>query len=227
MDFTPISMNELIFFTQVILIIFFSLGALKLGSGALTGWVLLQALLANLFVLKQITLAGFDVTASDAFAIGSLLGLNFLQEHFSQAEAQKATRICFFFLIFFSLISQLHLLYRPNAADATHAAFMVLLNPTPRLVVASITVFYLVQQIDLKFFSFLKTRFSRVHFAWRAALALVLSQLLDTILFSFAGLYGTVSSITHVITVSFAIKLLVITCFTPIIRWTKHEALSL
>src|ERR1700704_2652696 len=104
-------MNELIFFLQTILILGFALGAFKLGKEALIAWVAIQALIANLFVLKQITLFGLDVTASDAFAIGSLLGLNFLQEYFNREEANKATWICFFFMIFFVLVSQIHLFY--------------------------------------------------------------------------------------------------------------------
>jgi uncharacterized PurR-regulated membrane protein YhhQ (DUF165 family) len=77
-------LNESVFFLQVVLIIAFSLLALKRGSAALTTWITVQALLANLFVLKQITLFGLNVTASDGFAIGSLLGINLLQEYFSK-----------------------------------------------------------------------------------------------------------------------------------------------
>jgi uncharacterized integral membrane protein (TIGR00697 family) len=214
-------MNEFIFFAQIFLIVGFALGAFKLGKEALVAWVAIQALIANLFVLKQITLLGLEVTASDAFAIGSLLGLSFLQEYFSREEANKATWICFFFMLFFVLVSQLHLLYQPSPYDTTQPAFLAILTPTPRLLIASMSIFFIVQQIDIRLFAFLKNRWSRASFALRAAITLVITQLLDTILFSFAGLYGIVASIIDIIVISFMIKLIVIFCFSSCIRWIK------
>lgn len=181
----------------------------------------IQALIANLFVLKQITLFGLDVTASDAFAIGSLLGLNFLQEYFGQEEANKATKICFFFMFFFALVSQLHLIYAPSSHDTTHSAFLTLLTLSPRLLIASMSVFFIVQQIDIRFFAFLKKRLPTLGFASRSAIALVFSQFLDTFLFSFAGLYGVVVSVIDIIAMSFLIKIIVIFCFTSCVRWVK------
>jgi queuosine precursor transporter len=214
-------MNEGLFFAQALLIVGFALGAFKLGKEALIAWVAIQALIANIFVLKQITLLGLDVTASDAFVIGSLLGLNFLQEYFSKEEANKATWICFFFMIFFTLVSQVHLLYQPSSYDTSQSAFLTLLSPTPRLLIASMSVFFIVQQIDIRFFSFLKKRFPHLNFAIRTTIALILSQFLDTVLFSFAGLYGIVASIAHIIVISFMVKLIVILFFTSFVRWAK------
>lgn len=214
-------MNEMIFFTQIFVIVVFSLGALKLGRGALNAWVAIQALIANLFVLKQITLLGFDVTASDAFAIGSLLGLNFLQEYFSKEEAKQATWICFFFMLFFAVVSQLHLFYQPSIYDTTQASFVQILSPSPRLLFASMSVFFVVQQIDIRFFAFLKNTFPTLGFATRAAIALVVSQFIDTFLFSFVGLYGMVVSVVDIILLSFAVKLVVIFFITPLLKWAK------
>lgn len=214
-------MNEVIFFLQTVLIVAFALWAMKLGKEALIGWVTIQALIANLFVLKQINLFGLEVTASDAFAIGSLLGLNFLQEYFSREEANKATKICFFFMFFFALVSQLHLLYQPSSFDTTHPAFLTLLTLSPRLLIASMSVFFIVQQVDIQLFGYLKRRFPSINFAWRATFALIITQLLDTVLFSFAGLYGVVASMIDIIVISFLIKMIVILCFTTCIRGIK------
>lgn len=211
-------MNELIFFSQILLIVGFVLGAFKLGKEALVAWVAIQALIANLFVLKQIHLFGLEVTASDVFAIGSLLGLNFLQEYFSREEANKATKVCFFFMIFFALVSQLHLLYQPSSSDSTQVAFLTLLTLSPRLLIASLSVFFIVQQVDIRFFALLKAKLPRSSFALRTTIALVFSQLLDTVLFSFAGLYGIVASISSIIIMSFLIKIIVIFCFTSCVK---------
>jgi len=214
-------MNELIFVFQSFLIIGFALLALKIGKEAVIAWVAIQALIANLFVLKQITLFGLDVTASDAFAIGSLLGINFLQEYYCREDAQKATWICFFFMTFFVLASQLHLYYQPSTFDNSHSAYQTLLSPAPRLLFASMTVFFAVQQFDIRFFAFLKSYLPRASFAWRSALALAVSQFLDTLLFSMAGLYGIVESILNIVIISYVVKLLVIAAFSSFIKWTR------
>jgi uncharacterized integral membrane protein (TIGR00697 family) len=214
-------MNEILFLVQIFLIWGFALLALRLGKTALTTWVALQALIANLFVLKQITLFRFEVTASDVFAIGSLIGLNFLQEHFGKDEARKATWICFCSMLFFALVSQLHLLYHPSPHDTTQAAFVTILSPSLRLLIASIGVFFVVQQIDVRLFALLKKWFPAKSFALRVLAALVVSQFLDTVLFSFAGLYGMVNSIGDIILLSFAVKVIVIFCFTPLAKWAK------
>lgn len=214
-------MNEGLFFLQILIIVVFALGALKLGKSALTAWVAIQAIIANLFVIKQITLFGLHVTASDPFAIGCLLGLNFLQEYFSREEAQKATWTCFALMLFFVFVSQLHLLYRPSIYDTSQSAFLHLFSATPRLFFSSLATFFIVQQLDIRFFAFLKNWLPRTSFAYRTAIALIVSQFLDTFLFSFVGLYGIVASIFHVILLSFVIKLVVIFCFTPFVRMVK------
>lgn len=214
-------MNELVFVIQSILIIGFALASLRLGREALVAWVTVQALIANLFVLKQINLFHLEVTASDSFAIGSLLGLNLLQEHFGREEANRATKICFFYMVFFTFISQLHLIYEPNLHDSTQSAFLTLFSPAPRLMIASMGVFFVVQQLDICFFDFLKKKMSTFSFAVRGGISLLLSQLLDTILFSFFGLYGIVTSVIDIIVVSFAIKFIVILCFTSYMRIVK------
>lgn len=219
-------MNEWIFLIQMCLIACFALKALKLGEAALTTWVVIQALMANLFVIKQVTLFGFEATASDGFAIGSLLGLNFLQEFFSREAASRTTRLCFFFLIFFMLASQIHLLYIPSANDTTHLAFSTLLSPFPRLFIASLSVCMIIQQIDLSFFSLLKKTFPTMSFSARTLLTLLVSQFLDTVLFSIAGLYGLVSSLFNLILVSFAIKAVGIFVLTFLIKRVKNDILS-
>lgn len=215
------TMNECVFLIQILMLVAFALVALKLGKEALTAWVCTQALIANLFVLKQITLFGLHVTASDAFAVGSLLGLNLLQEYHTPQDARKATTVCFFFMLFFALISQLHLLYEPSIYDESHAAFHTLLSPSPRLFIASLSVFFIVQQVDIRFFVYLKERWPRLSFATRTGIALVVSQFLDTFLFSFVGLYGMVASIGEIIFLSFLIKMIVVLSCTSVLKMVK------
>jgi queuosine precursor transporter len=205
-------MNAFIFFIHIFLVFTFGLGALRLGKEALIGWVALQAVLANLFVIKQIDFFGFEITCSDAFAVGSFFGLNLLQEYFGRKTTLTAIKVCFFSMLFFALMAQIHLLYKPSLSDTTQDAFRTILEASPRLFIASLATFAIAQQIDLRLFrklSFLSS------FSLKNTLALSCSQLIDTIIFSFLGLYDIVSSLFDVIFISFLVKLVIILCLKP------------
>lgn len=214
-------MNELLFFTQILLVIGFTFGARKMGRDALVSSAILQAILANLFVTKQIVLFSFHVTASDAFAVGSILSISFLQEDFGKEAALKTTLLTFFAFLFYVLVSSVHQLFTPSPFDQTDAAFQTILSTTPRLLFASITTFFLVQQFDVRFLTFMKNRFPNIAFSTRASLSLLLSQLLDTTLFTFLGLFGLVGAIGDVILVSYLIKLAVISMASSSLRMMK------
>lgn len=215
-------MNESLFFIHVLAVFGFGMAALRLGKAALTAWVCLQAILANLFVLKQMPFFGFHITCSDVFAIGSILGLNLLREYFGKEAAAKALWSCFFLMIFFVAMAQFHLFYTPSPFDETQEAYQTLLAPSPRLLFASLFVFFVVQQIDLRLFGYLKKGATRLPLMARNAISLTLSQFLDTVLFSFLGLWGLVSSLWDIIAISFLVKLLIISCSTPLIALSKR-----
>lgn len=215
-------MNEFLFFTHILLVVGFVLGALRLGQGALTALIVLQAVLANLFVVKQMSLLGFTVTCSDVFAVGGILGLNLLQEYFGKEAALRAVKISFLNMIFFIVMAQMHLWYMPSAGDTTHGAFSLILSATPRIVIASVAVYFLVQKLDIVLFIWLKKIFNGSQLPLRIGISLILTQCIDTVLFSFLGLYGLVSSIFDVIVMSFSIKCLIIFCSTPFIAFSKR-----
>jgi hypothetical protein len=207
--------NEAIFFLQISLVLLFCWGATRFGKEGLTASVVLLALIANLFVLKQISLFGFEVTCSDAFTIGSFLSLNLLREKAGKEAAGRAISLTFFVLLGFALLSMIHLFFRPTEADFAQGAYLTLLKPAPRLFLASLSSFYLMQRFEIFLFSWISKR-SRLSFAARSTLTLSTSQLADTLLFSFLGLYGMVAQIGHIIIVSYFVKLLAIFFAAPL-----------
>lgn len=210
-------MNEWLFFFHIFTVVAFSLLALRLGKTALVTFIALQGVLANIFVVKQMTLFNFSVTCSDVFAVGAILSLNLLQEYFGKESAKEAARVSLFALAFFVLMSQIHLIYAPAPFDATQSAFLTIFAPTFRIVAASVATLFLVQQVDVRLFGLLKGPL-----ALRIATSLVCSQALDTVLFSFLGLYGLVESIMGIIVFSFLVKCLVIGTASPFVVFSKR-----
>jgi len=214
--------NEWLFFGSIGVVVAFLLVAVRLGQGALVALIAVMAVLANLFVVKQMSLFGLAVTCSDVFGVGAILGLNLLQEFFGREEATQAVRVGFLALLFFTAMSQIHLLYCPLTTDGAHEAFVTILGATPRIVLASIGVYFVVQRLDVAVFGWLKGRFPGIPLPVRMAISLVGIQLVDTVLFSFAGLWGIVASIADVIVFSFLVKCLIIGCSAMLIGLAKR-----
>ena len=219
-------MNELVFLAHIFTIALASVGALLLGKEALIGLISILAILANLFVCKQINLCGLTVTSSDALAVGIALSLNLLQEYYGRKTAQKAFWISFAGAFFYTLMSQFHLAYNPAAFDMMHGHYCAILSHMPRIIFASFVTYFIAQQLDMFLFGWLKQRFSGKYFIARNYFSVGICQLVDTILFSFLGLYGIVEHINHVILFSFAIKCLVILLATPAIWACKRIVLK-
>jgi len=217
-------MNESLFLLHLLVVSACTLFAFKKGKTALTAWICLQAVLANLFVLKQVQLFGAHVTCSDVFAVGTIFGLNLLREYSGREAAKQALGCCFFAMGFFMIMSQLHLWYTPSVYDTTQPAYEILLSPSPRLLLASLFTFFVVQQIDLRLFQILKEKLPQTAFTWRNTLCTTVSQGLDTLLFSFLGLAGLVACLEHIILVSFLLKMIVIALMTPLIHFSKRFA---
>lgn len=214
--------NELLFFGSIGAVVAFLLVAVRLGRGALVALIALSAVLANLFVVKQMFLFGLAVTCSDVFGVGAILGLNLLQEFFGKEEARRAVGVSFLALLFFMAMSQIHLLYLPCVEDGVHEAFATVLGATPRIVLASIGVYYVVQRLDVTVFGWLKGRFPGLALPVRMGVSLVGIQLIDTVLFSFAGLWGIVACVMDVIVFSFLMKCLIIGCSVCVVGLAKR-----
>lgn len=214
--------NEYIFIIQTLFLAFNSLIALRMGSAALVAFICTQCVLANLFVLKQITIAGLHATAADAFTIGATLGLNLLQEYYGKAITKKTMYINFVLLVFYAIVSQIHLWYTPSVFDATHIHFSPLLSLMPRIVIASFTVFFISQWIDYTLYGWLKTVWKSRWLVIRNYSSMLISQFVDTVLFTLLGLYGLVENVGHIIIVSYTIKVFAIFVAVPFISFAHY-----
>ena len=214
--------SEFIFIIHTIFISISALGALALGKHALVAFVCVQCLLANLFVIKQTTLFGFEATCADAFTVGAVIGLNLLQEYFGKEITKKTIWINFFILLFYTIISQIHLLYTPSGADTTHPHFVALLGPLPRIMVASFSVYLFTQFLDYALYGSLKRIYKDRYLVFRNYTSIALCQFVDTVLFSFLGLYGIVHNVWDVIILSYSVKLGAIVLATPFVALSKY-----
>jgi queuosine precursor transporter len=214
-------MNESIFFLHSIIVISFLYLMLYLGKEALTCFFAISWVFANLFVTKEILFFGYEVTATDVYTIGGMLALSCLTEYWGRKAASKALKLSLILLLFTTIAAVFQLAYIPSPSDSRHPYFEKLFSSTPRLMIASAISFITTQSIEITLLSYMK-RFTKLPFWLRAYSTGTCTQLIDTLLFSFLGLYGLVHSIWDIVVVSFCIKLVVLTTTTPFLAFSKR-----
>lgn len=215
-------MNEIIFLIHLVCIGFATFVLLRFELPGLVAFLCAQAILANLFVIKQITLLGLNATAADIYIVGSVLTLNLIQEYYGKPPARKAIWISFILLVFYTLVSQIQLAYIPSSSDFAHAAYNTILSFMPRITIASMVTYLIVQYFDTYFYGLMRALMHGNYLIARNMASIFASQLLDTILFSFLGLYGIVDNITQIMLVSFTIKIVAMLILVPTITlWLK------
>lgn len=215
-------MNELIFFSHLIIVVFFTIAALKLGREALIAGICLQAVLANLFILKQVYLFGLHVTTCEVYTIGALLGLNLLQEYYPNCDVKRALLCYFGTLGFFLVMTQFHLYYAPARVSATDLAYEEVLHSTLRIFLASSTASVVTTLLDIHLFAKLKERYTKTPLALRVASSALCVQLLDTALFTGLGLWGLVQHPLQLFFFSYLIKVITILSMSVLVGSVKN-----
>ena len=220
-------MNELLFILYILTVSVANIIALRLGKEALVGLVCIQAILVNLFVTKQITLLGLTATASDSLAVGITLSLNLLQEYYTKEAAKRTLYISFLGCLFYVCTAYLTIAYTPALTDTMSPHLCIMLLPAPRLIAASLATYGIVLSLDLLLYGLLKNYFHNNFFMLRNYCTLLITQLIDTVLFTFLGLYGinesfsSLETVTPIIITSYSIKLMVIALTVPFITLTR------
>ncbi|AHK63234.1 queuosine precursor transporter [Chlamydia avium] len=213
--------NEVIFFAQASLIIILGITFASRSIAWLTAWLSTLSIIMNVFVLKQIILYGLEVTSADVYLIGMLSSLNYSRELYGRNKVNEAMFGSWIITVAFLIITQLHLALIPSSNDVSQPHFIALFSPTLRLIIASLITLICVQTIDLVIFTYLKKLFHNKAFGTRSALSLILSQILDTLLFSFLGLYGLVANLAHVMLFAFITKMFIIILSIPMVSLGK------
>lgn len=214
-------LNELLFVGHVLSVSAAALYFANLGKQALTSYVTLLFIMANIFVVKQINLFGFCVTSADAFIVGISLSCNLLQEFWDQHTARRAIWISLACSLCYMFIAKIILMYQPSCVDEMQSHLIHIMANTVRIILASFTSYLATQLLDIYLYALVKKATSGKYFVLRNHIALSISQLTDTVLFSFLGLWGIVANIQDIIIVSYTIKLLAIALTTPFLMVAK------
>lgn len=182
----------------------------------------LLVVLMNLFVLKQVRLFGMEATTADALGIAAGLGLNLLREYGSAALARRAIWLSFAMAATTAILGWVVVSFHPSPHDQGHAMVAGLFVPSLRILLASLVSFVTCERLEVLLFGWLKRRFASRALGSRHVLSLMVSQTLDTFLFTWLGLSGVIEPLWEIACVSLVMKFVAIAISGPFMSLSKR-----
>ncbi len=223
--------NDIIFVLQTLAGLSFILIAFRIGFHWLLALIAVQAVLMNIFVLKTMDLFTLEgVTGGNVLYASIFLGTDIICEHVGAKKARQAVLLGFFASLFFIVMSQFIILYVPSAFNeslAMHETLKSVFELAPRIMFASILAYLVSQNLDILIFNRIKKLTNKKHLWLRNNVSTMISQLFDTVIFTFVGLYGTIATAENVwaiILFTYIIKIIVAALDTPFIYLSKLKA---
>jgi uncharacterized integral membrane protein (TIGR00697 family) len=161
------------------------------GKTGLLLWCGLSVVIANIQVLKTVELFGMVSTLGNIAYASSFLATDILSEIYGRRAAIKGVAVGFFSLVVMTLLMQLALQFAPHESDFSQGSLMTLFGLLPRIAGASLLAYLLSQANDIWMYNFWKDRFPSIRWLWlRNNASTVVSQLIDSAIFSFAAFVG-------------------------------------
>lgn len=193
-------------------------------------WTIMATIAANIEVLIVVNAFGMEMTLGNILFASTFLVTDILSELYGKKKAQTAVWMGIAASVVFILISQSWMLYLPNENDFASPAIRTVFSNTPRLMLTGIAVYVIVQLFDVwayhKWWTFTKQKFGDSRkFLWlRNNGSTLVSQLLNTILFTWGAFLGTHSaeSLVSIACSSYIIFIITSLADTPFVYLARH-----
>ncbi len=190
-------MNEILLVASLVVIYATVLFAYKfLGKTGVYVWTAIATITANIEVIILIHAFGLEQTLGNVLFASTFLVTDILSENEGKKAAQKAVYLGIFANILFVCITQSWFLYTPSEADMAMDAIRQVFSNVPRIIIVSISVYALSQVLDVWLYEKIwhtTTKFFKntTKGLWiRNNCSTLLSQVVNTVLFSFGAFYG-------------------------------------
>ena len=200
------------------------------GKNGLLAFNVMATLLANIEVMLLVDAFGIEMTLGNVLFASTFLITDILSENHGAKEANKAVLISTLCSVVFIVISQTWLLYTPSVNDWAGTSFHNIFAATPRIVVASLVVYLISQLTDVwlyhKWWNWCRKKFGdNKKGLWiRNNGSTMISQLLNTGLYTFLAFFGTyeTSTLLSIFISSYAIFFVISLLDTPFVYWCRN-----
>ena len=194
-----------------------------LGKEGLIGWIGISSILANILILKSVDLLGIGATLGNVLFASNFLATDILTENYGYKSAKKGVRFGIFAVLFFMIVTQIALVYIPNAEDFAQSSFELLFGFVPRIAIASMSLFALSNFVDIRLYEFLRVKSNGKKMWLRNNLCTILCNGGENFLFYFIAFGGTmpISTILSVALSATIIEVIIALCDTPFLYLSK------
>lgn len=189
--------NELLLILSLIITFSFVVAAFYIfGEQGLYLWTVIATIAANIEVLIVVDAFGMEMTLGNILFASTFLVTDISSEIYGKKKAQNAVYLGIATSVIFILISSSWLLYTPNENDWAMPGIRMIFSNTPRMMLTSIIVYVIVQFFDVwayhKWWNFTSQKFGdSKKFLWlRNNGSTLVSQLLNTVLFTLGAFFG-------------------------------------
>lgn len=218
----------------ILLSFFFIYGGVVLfyrlfGKDGLLAFSVIATLLANIEVLILVRAFGIEMTLGNVLFASTFLITDILSENHGKKDANRAVLISTLCSVVFIVLSQIWILYTPSENDWASGAFKTIFSSTPRIVCASLIVYLVSQLADVwlyhKWWDWCRKHFDdeRKGLWIRNNGSTLISQLLNTFLYTFLAFYGTyeISTLISIFISSYLIFIITSLLDTPFVYWCR------
>ncbi len=200
------------------------------GKKGLICFNVIAAIAANIEVLILVNAFGIEMTLGNILFAATFLITDILSELYGKESANRAVNIGILTSVTFIIISQSWLLYSPSENDFVMSGIETVFTNTPRLMLASLIVYVIVQKFDVwayhKWWKFTEKKFGdKKKYLWlRNNASTLVSQLLNSLLFTFAAFYDIypLKTLFSIIISGYAIFIVTSLVDTPVVYLARY-----
>ena len=200
------------------------------GKNGLLAFNVCATILANIEVLILVRAFGIEMTLGNILFASTFLVTDILSENHSRKDANRAVLISTLCSILFIAVSQMWLLYTPSENDWASGPIRTIFSSTPRIVCSSLLVYLISQLTDVwlyhKWWEWCRKKFGdEKKGLWiRNNGSTMISQLLNTLLYTFFAFYGTyeIHTLLSIFLSSYLIFFVTSLLDTPFVYWCRN-----
>lgn len=185
-------------------------------------WICVSIIIANIQSLKMVEIFGLTTTLGNVAYSNVFLATDILNENEGSKSANKSVLYGFIFMILFTALMALCLTFIPSSLDTIQPSLVEIFSIIPRICLASLVAFLCSQFLDVFIFKKLKEKYNKL---WLSNnLSTIVSQLVDTIIFTLIAYLGTMPFIEllEIAGTMYLLKVLIALADTGFIYLSRH-----
>lgn len=193
-------------------------------------WTVLATIAANIEVMILVEAFGMQQTLGNILFASTFLVTDILSELYGRKSADTAVNLGIVTSCSFIVISQYWLLYTPSSADMVFPHISAVFSNTPRIMLTGLVVYAVVQKLDVWLYHYLWSKTAKLSgssqkFLWlRNNGSTMISQLINTVLFTVCAFYGVYDNNTLLDIVIFSYVIFLVTSLadTPVVYLARY-----